>query len=204
MPAADVRYHLSTILSGLYSLGGQPDAALIEQRIVRHPAFASIAVSGTPDIRIMLYRCVPVMAMVRLPTEASRGRANLHQGAVAAAVDLVSGQTFGGVWRNRPVDAHPDTGATIRGIAIPHWQELMIGAMRLADGIDMGYLGVDFVLDATAGPVVLEANARPGLAIQTANRRGLLTRLRWIDTHMSGPTDIESRLEAVRQLNAGD
>ena len=47
---------------------------------------SEIAVGGTPDIRIVLYRSVPVMAMVRLPTQASRGRANLHQGAVAAGV----------------------------------------------------------------------------------------------------------------------
>ena len=53
--------------------------------------------------------------------------------------------------------------------------------MKLADGLDLGYLGVDFVLDAAGGPVVLEANARPGLNIQVANRCGLLPRLRLID-----------------------
>ncbi len=37
------------------------------------------------------------------------------------------------------------------------------------------------MLDAALGPVVLEANARPGLTIQVANRRGLLPRLEWID-----------------------
>ena len=93
---ADCPYHLSTILSGLYSLGGQPDRAIIEQRIVQHPAFEKIAVDGTPDVRIILYRCVPVMAMVRLPTRASRGRANLHQGAVAAGIHLATGRTLGG------------------------------------------------------------------------------------------------------------
>ena len=46
----------------------------------------------------------------------------------------------------------------------------------------MGYIGVDFVIDAKIGAVVLEANARPGLAIQVAHRIGLLPRLKLIDS----------------------
>lgn len=178
---ADLGYHLSTILSGLYSLGGQPDSAIIEQRVIRHPAFDQVAVDGTPDIRVILYRCIPTMAMVRLPTRASRGRANLHQGAVAAAISLETGCTFGGVCRGRAVASHPDTQAPIAGLAIPGWHDLLSSAVRLAEGLELGYVGVDFVLDARLGPVVLEANARPGLAIQVANRQGLLARLDEID-----------------------
>jgi alpha-L-glutamate ligase-like protein len=148
----------------------------------------------------VLYRGVPVMAMVRLPTLASRGRANLHQGAVAAAIDLAAGRTFGGVWRNRPVDRHPDTGGAIHDIVVPQWPELLESAVRLADGVGLGYLGVDFVLDAATGPVVLEANARPGLAIQTANRRGLLHRLAWVDSHAAELTSFDQRLGAAAHL----
>ena len=54
--------------------------------------------------------------------------------------------------------------------------------MKLADALEMGYIGVDFVIDAKIGPVVLEANARPGLAIQVAHRIGLLPRLQLIDS----------------------
>ncbi|MDX2346730.1 MAG: sugar-transfer associated ATP-grasp domain-containing protein, partial [Legionella sp.] len=42
-------------------------------------------------------------------------------------------------------------------------------------------LGVDIVLDKTEGPLMLELNARPGLNIQIANRRGLLTRYEAIE-----------------------
>ena len=178
---ADIRYHISTILSGLYSLAGLPDCAIVEQRIVRHAVFDQVAVGGTPDIRIILYRCVPIMAMARLPTQESRGRANLHQGAIAAAIDLARGCTFGGVCRNRAVSIHPDTGTSIQGINIPFWDRLLEAAMNLADALELGYLGVDFVLDAAVGPVILEANARPGLAIQVANRRGLAPRLAFVD-----------------------
>lgn len=188
LTAAEVCYHLSTILSGLYSLGGQPDRAIIEQRIIRHPAFDEVAVGGTPDIRVILYRDVPAMAMVRLPTSISRGRANLHQGAVAAGIDLSTGRTCGGVCMGRAVARHPDTNVPIAGLAIPEWPSLLSGAMAVSEGLGLGYLGVDFVLDANMGPVVLEANARPGLAIQVANRRGLVPRLQAIDAQRSPQT----------------
>jgi alpha-L-glutamate ligase-like protein len=174
---ADLCYHIATVLSGLFSLRGQPDLAIIEQRIVCHEIFAGVSEGGTPDIRIVLYRRVPVMAMVRLPTRASRGKANLHQGAAGAGVDLHSGVTFGGVCMDRAIAAHPDTGRSIAGIQVPFWKDLLRAAMKLADGLELGYIGVDFVVDANLGPVVLEANARPGLNIQVANRRGLGSRL---------------------------
>lgn len=179
---SDLRYHLSTILSGLYSLGGQIDNVIIERRIVSHPLLMSIAVEGTPDVRVVIYRGVPVMAMIRLPTMRSGGRANLHQGAVAAAVNLETGVTFGGVCNNRAITHHPDTKMPIAGIEIPSWRELLDAAMRTSDALEMGYVGVDFVIDINMGPVVLEANARPGLAIQLAHGQGLVPRLAFVDS----------------------
>jgi alpha-L-glutamate ligase-like protein len=200
---ADIQYHMTTILSGLYSLGGQVDKAIIEQRIIMHPTMERIAVGGTPDVRVILYRHVPVMAMVRLPTIASEGRANLHQGAAAAAVHLVTGRTFGGVCNNRTIERHPDTGELIGGLEIPGWRELLAAAMKLSDAIEMGYIGVDFVVDAKIGPVVLEANARPGLAIQVAHRIGLLPRLRLIESLPAEAVRGERRWDILPKL-AGD
>jgi alpha-L-glutamate ligase-like protein len=197
---ADITYHMAAILAGLYSLAGQLDKAIIEQRIARHPVFDAIAVGGTPDIRIVLYRCIPAMAMIRLPTRASRGRANLHQGAVAAGIHLTTGRTSGGVCNNRTVTVHPDTGNSIGGLEIPGWNDLLTFAVRLAEGLELGYVGVDFVLDAQAGPVVLEANARPGLSIQVANRRGLLPRLERIDAQPPGMLSPGRRMELVEML----
>ncbi len=181
LTTADLRYHLSAILSGLHSLGGQTDRAIIEQRVVCHPAFDDVAVGGTPDIRIIVYRGVPAMAMVRLPTAASRGRANLHQGAVAVGIDLHTGRTFGGVLNGRAIGRHPDTAHPIAGLAVPKWPALLAGATELSSGLGLGYLGIDFVVDAALGPVVLEANVRPGLAIQIANAQGLALCLEAID-----------------------
>jgi alpha-L-glutamate ligase-like protein len=174
---ADIRYHLSTILSGLYSLAGQGDKAIVEERIIRHPVLKDLAVGGTPDIRIIVYRGGPVMAMLRLPTSESRGRANLHQGAVGVGVDIAEGRTTKGVCHNQRTDRHPDTGTALSGLEIPHWADVLAIAASLSQALELGYIGVDVVLDAARGPIVLEANARPGLAIQIANASGLLPRL---------------------------
>ncbi|WP_292980240.1 alpha-L-glutamate ligase-like protein [Nitrosomonas sp.] len=169
----DIEYHLSNILSGLYSLGGQPDQALIEYRVKFDPLFEAVSYRGVPDIRTIVFRGIPVACMVRLPTRMSDGKANLHQGAVGAGIDLVTGRTTHAIWQNFPIEQHPDTGATISGLEIPHWHKLLTLAAQCHDLVGLGYLGVDVVLDRELGPLVLELNARPGLSIQIANRRGM-------------------------------
>ena len=196
----DLRYHLSTTVSGLFSLGGQPDQAIVEQRIIMYPGFERIAVDGTPDIRVILYRQVPVMAMMRLPTLASGGRANLHQGAAAVAVDLITGETYGGVCNNRMVTHHPDTREKLAGLEVPGWKGLLTSAMKLGDALNMGYIGVDFVVDADIGPVVLEANARPGLAIQLAHGQGLKPVLDLVDSLSPEQRQGEARWQLIERL----
>jgi alpha-L-glutamate ligase-like protein len=176
-----VRQHLSDILSGMYSLGGRPDQAMLQQRVRLHPAFAGVSYKGIPDVRIILYRNEPAMAMLRLPTKESNGRANLHQGGIGTGIDLASGFTHHAVQHNRMVDCHPDTGMPVVGLRVPCWNEVLELSRRVAEAVGLGYLGVDVVLDAAGGPLLLEANARPGLAIQIANGRGLLPRLAAID-----------------------
>jgi alpha-L-glutamate ligase-like protein len=181
----DVQHHISTTLSGLYSLGGRPDRAIVERRATPHPAFEGLTAGGTPDIRIIVFRNVPVMAMLRLPTRASGGRANLHQGAVGAGVHLDTGILHGGVCRGQTVRVHPDTGVPIAGHTVPCWFAALDMAASLSIELEMGYVGVDLVLDVEVGPLVLEANARPGLGIQLANRCGLLGRLNGRDQGVS-------------------
>jgi alpha-L-glutamate ligase-like protein len=185
MPFTELRYHVCSTLSGLYSLGGQSDRVIIEERIVPHSIFEGLSIGGTPDIRVIIYRGHPALAMLRLPTKASKGRANLHQGAVAAGIDLKTGWTLGGVWHNRAIATHPDTGLAIGGLKIPYWSRILTMAQKLSTAIQMGYIGIDIVLDVKEGPVVLEANARPGLAVQIANRTGLVKVLANIDKRIS-------------------
>jgi alpha-L-glutamate ligase-like protein len=185
----EIRQHVSNILSGMYSLGGRPDRAIVQQRVCIHPALASIAYKGIPDVRVVLYRHRPAMVMLRLPTQASGGRANLHQGGIGAGVDLLSGRTARAVQNNCPIERHPDTGAVLQGVSVPCWRQILEMAGRVSRAVGLGYIGVDIVIDAAEGPMLLEANARPGLAIQLANGRGLIPRLEEIDREVeeSGP-----------------
>ena len=48
-------------------------------------------------------------------------------------------------------------------------------ASRCYEMIELGHFGADIVLDAKKGPLILELNARPGLAIQMANGVGMQT-----------------------------
>src|SRR5210317_1722696 len=114
----EVEHHISNIISGQFSLSGGRDKALIEYCVQFDPVFSEVSFQGVPDVRVIVYRGYPAMAMVRLPTRASDGKANLHQGDVGAGIDMGSGLTLNGVLDNKIVDEHPDTGALIAGLEI--------------------------------------------------------------------------------------
>ncbi|SMP87104.1 alpha-L-glutamate ligase-related protein [Epsilonproteobacteria bacterium SCGC AD-308-P11] len=177
----DLRRHISNTLSGLYSLGGRYDIAIIEKLVVFDPMFKKYSYEGVPDIRIIVYRGYPVMAMMRCPTRSSDGKANLHQGAVGVGIDLKSGKATNAVVRDRPVLKHPDTGYDFSDLQIPHWEEILNIASLSYDMTGLGYLGADIVFDKNMGPLLLELNARPGLAIQIANDKGLKSRIKFVD-----------------------
>ena len=88
-------------------------------------------------------------------------------------------------WRDM-VTAHDDSSA-------PN------GAPSSYEMTGLGYLGVDVVIDREQGPLILELNARPGLAIQIANQSGLGLRLEQID-HMAGRhSSVDGRVDYVRE-----
>lgn len=162
------------ILSGELSLeGSQHDAALFEPLIRTHPDFARLVPYGLPDIRIICLGDVPLMAMTRLPTVESRGRANLHQGAIGAAINFATGTIFRAVLGQQAVSYHPSTSEDLIGQPIPLWRETVEAARLCSGALDLGYVGVDVVIDATRGVQVLECNAYPGLEIQNVNAAGL-------------------------------
>lgn len=178
----DVKRHVNNTLSGLYSLGGRNDKAMIEYAIEFSDAFEGFSYQGVPDIRVVVFQGFPVMAMMRLSTAASDGKANLHQGAVGVGIDLVTGRASRAVQHGRRVFEHPDTGRDLAELVVPNWEPLMSLAAQAYEMTELGYLGVDIVLDKTKGPLLLELNARPGLAIQVANHVGLQPRLELIES----------------------
>jgi len=182
----DLRYHALDILQGKYSLHNFPDRVLVEERIKILPTFLRFTRSGTPDIRVIVYRRIPVMAMLRLPTAESKGKANLHQGAIGLGLDMATGITTHGVLRDKPVETIYDLRrkrqVKANGFRIPHWKDILAVAIRAQEAIpSLKFVGVDIILDKDKGPLVLELNARPGLAIQICNRAGLRERLRRVE-----------------------
>jgi len=195
-----VGHHIENILGGVYSLGGQPDQAIIEYRVNFDPVFEPVSYEGVPDIRILLYKGIPVMAMLRLPTRQSNGKANLHQGAVGVGINLLDGKTTMAVCNNHRITTHPDFDTPVHDLQIPGWQQLLVLAASCHQLAPLGYLGVDIVIDKSLGPLILEMNARPGLGIQIANGSGLKCRLDAIDTLESIPDLPEERVAAIQSI----
>ncbi len=172
-----LRRHIADIIFGVYTLD-RPDVAIVEPRLRPAPFFEALYPRGLSDIRVIAVDEKLTLSMIRVPTDAADGRANLHQGAIGVAVDLDTGATYRAVHRRKPVERHPDTGAPLTGQVVPHWPRLRELALRAARAVPLKFLGLDFVVDAELGPVLLEINARPGMEIQNVTGVPLRRRLR--------------------------
>lgn len=192
-------HHLSNTINGQFSLGGVPDVVIVEYMVRFSALFERISFQGVPDVRVIVFRGYPVMAMVRLPTRTSNGKANLHQGAVGAGIDLATGVTLNGVIGTQVVTHHPDTTHAVAGLQIPDWDTILDISARCYELTGLGYIGVDIVLDRDLGPLVLELNARPGLAIQIANRQGLLRRLQICEHRAGFEASAAQRIQFAKQ-----
>lgn len=173
----DFKIHVGNILDGNYSLSSAPDIAFFEERLKIHPDFKLYSYKGIPDIRVIVYNKVPVMAMLRLPTKQSGGKANLHQGGVGAGIDLLTGRTTRALQFEKQIEFFPETKFPLKNIKIPYWEEILRIAVEASIACGLNYVGVDIAIDREKGPMVLELNARPGLAIQLANMAPLKERL---------------------------
>lgn len=191
----DLKAHVRNILEGSFSLSGTPDMAFFEERLKLHKTFKPYAYKGIPDIRIIVFNKVPVMAMLRLPTRESDGKANLQLGGVGVGIDLANGVTTTAIVgkQSRTIDTLPKSSLSLSGIRIPYWDDILDLAVQAQIVSGLGFLGADVAIDRDRGPVFLELNARPGLSIQVANQSGLKERL----TRIAGLT-IKTKTRGVR------
>lgn len=199
--ADDLKLHTLDILEGAYSMGNVPDVAFIQEYVGRAKVFRRWAYRGTPDIRIIIFNKIPVMAMLRLPTKESGGRANLHQGALGVGIDIATGITTKAIWHGEEIVFKPGTERKLRGIKIPGWNAVLETAVRAQEVSHLGYLGVDIVIHPEKGPMVLELNAQPGLQIQLANGEGLKKRLERVEDLKV--VDLEHGVNIAKALFAG-
>ena len=195
-----IRFQINNILSGMYSLGGQPDNALLEYRVKFDNVFGKVSYRGVPDIRVIVMKGIPVFAMLRLPTAESDGKANLHKGGVGVGIDMATGLTQHAMQYDRMIDLHPDTAHPLENIQTPFWDTILSMAARSHDVTGLGYIGVDIVLDHDKGPLLLELNARPGISIQIANRRGMRFVLEKAEALASKKLDADERIAIAKTL----
>lgn len=192
MTEKEIRLHIDNILEGRYSMGNVRDTALIEERLKNEKLLAQYSYKGVPDVRVIVYNKIPIMAELRLPTKESDGTANLHAGGIGVGIDIASGITTVAIHRNKHsfvsdvydiIDSTTDleNNLPLRGIKIPYWDEIMEISVKCQIESGLGYAGVDIAVDREKGPMVFELNARPGLAIQIANLDGLRGRLERVE-----------------------
>ncbi len=178
----DLKLHCFDILEGQYSTYGSNHKIIIEERVPIHPKLLKYSSQGTPDIRIIVFNSVPVMAMMRLPTLESEGRANLSQGAIGLGIDLATGLTTHAIiHKNQVIKYLPGTEKKLIGIKIPFWQKLLLTAVQASHAADLSFAGIDLFVHKEKGPMVVELNSNPGLSIQNANDAGLRRRLQRVE-----------------------
>jgi alpha-L-glutamate ligase-like protein len=174
----DIKLHCYDILEGQYSTYGPNHNIIVEERIPIHPTFSKYAYKGTPDVRVIIFNSVPTMAMLRLPTKESEGKANLHQGAIGVGIDMATGITTHAIsGTGKELQFLPNTKKKLNGIRIPEWKKLLLVAVQAAEAAELAFCGIDLFVHGEKGPLVVELNANPGLSIQLANNAGLRRRL---------------------------
>lgn len=194
----ELKDHILDILDGNFSKSSVPDTAFFEQRVKIHADLKPYSVKGIPDIRVIIYNQVPVMAMLRLPTEESGGRANLHMGGIGVGIDLSGGFTTTAIQHHRLITTLPGTRIPLSGIRIPFWNDILVLASRASTACGLNYVGVDIAIDREDGPLVLEVNARPGLDIQFANLAPLKSRLKRVEGLTT--KSIEKKIQIAKNL----
>ena len=181
MDTTDLYDHAGRILAGVYSLDNSHDSIMIEEKIQLHDSLTRLVLTGIPDIRIIIFKQKPVMAMLRLPTQKSKGRANLHAGGIGVGINIKNGRTFVNPAYSKSPEFSPDNGMRLTDIVIPFWDEMIGISKKITEIVPLGYMGIDFVIDQRYGPQILELNVRPGLEIQNVNGEGLRKHLELLE-----------------------
>lgn len=140
--------------------------ALVCERVVQHPALAALYPHATNTLRVMtLWDDAPAQpfvaaAMIRIGTERSRPLEAWLRGGIGAGIDLATGalgpavDSVHGHWHA----AHPDTGAAIEGVRIPHWERIAAEIVEIARAFPrLASIGWDLAVTAD-GFRIIEGN----------------------------------------------
>nr|WP_298683012.1 sugar-transfer associated ATP-grasp domain-containing protein [uncultured Dongia sp.] len=148
---------------------------LVQTLLTNHPDLADINCGTLATVRIVTCRNESggyevTDAAFRMPRVSGSAVDNFHAGGIASSVDIATGRLgaatdLGLSPKSGWFDAHPVTGAVIRGRALPCWQEARDLVERAHPHFsDFAVIGWDVGILAD-GPCIIEANGAPDLDI---------------------------------------
>lgn len=193
--------HFKEIVDWFYSLSWKRDKVIIEKKLLIDKEIELLGKYWLPDIRVICFNMVPIMAMMRIPTKNSWWKANLHAGACWVWIDIWSWRLTYTTQFWKLINSAPGIWK-LKDIKLPHWEEILKLAVKAQKVTNIWYLGCDIILDDDLGPCILELNIRPWLELQIANMAPLETRLRkikWVYV-----SSIEKWVRLWRDLFSGD
>ncbi len=164
----------------------------VEQLVFQHPKMNELCPTSVNTIRIMTFNDNGKSEILWMGLRVGNGVNavdNFHAQGMGVAIDMETGKLRGLALDkdgNR-FAAHPTTGVTFDGFQLPDFQEacqlVLKGALE-SDKIRM--IGWDVAL-SDKGPVVLEANRRPGFdLVQMLDERGRMDMVRSVLSRAGG------------------
>lgn len=180
-----LKWHFSDILDWFFSLSWVRDSIIIEKKVIVDHQIELLWKFWLPDIRVIVFNNVPIMAMLRVPTRESNWKANLHAWACWVWIDIWTWKLTYITKSSKIIKSIPDIW-DVRWIKIPKWEEILTLAVKVQYISKIWYVWCDIVLDDKKGPILLEMNIRPWLEIQVANISPLKDRLdkvSWINVN---------------------
>jgi len=155
---------------------------IVMEHVQQHPNIAALYPRTTNTLRVLTMwdseRAEPFIAgaVLRIGRDQCYPVDNWSQGGLTADADLETGRLGKGVshpGRSRSLNwctRHPDTGARIEGLALPHWPEIRTEMLEICRSLPfLLYVGWDLILTAD-GFRLLEGNHYPDLNLMQVHR----------------------------------
>lgn len=122
-------------------------AGTLDELIVQHHVLAELNPSSVNTIRIFTFRTDDSLyftgAVLRIGTTGFVD--NYSAGGVVGSIDIKTGtvRAAGENYVGKRFDVHPITGAQLKGITIPNWQDVLNLVYEAAVGFDLNYVAWD-------------------------------------------------------------
>jgi putative polysaccharide biosynthesis protein len=168
-------FELEKFLEGLHpGTHGNAGAMLIERRLEQGAFWRSLFSESANTLRLQTL-WIPgepepfvARAVQRIGTVDTVPTDNWSGGGISSPVQLETGRLGAGrihplkappERRGRSFTHHPDTGAQIADVVLPHWERVTEVVLRAAASVPFNRMaGWDVLVDAEGVPVILEAN----------------------------------------------